>query len=448
MALHSTSYIRDMVGHSPNNMLQLRTDEVQVFNRMGVDSKRRISFPSRLADIRETAWLKENEMREEREDNNNNGWRRIKVCVEDSSKEVSPTKESDTQGHVMFTYHNVQRKNCLLEEMEEENQDLVTNLKLKSGKSENVKNRRKSDLNSVKNLQAEARRRFSVGDPCFQYPSNPYVDSPPSLYIAPPDRLNYILEEEEETRKEDDNWNDKNIIIEEEDFEGYEECCDDVSNYIVEEEDDEEMRRIPIVIENSLQESRQRRNTRIEDTNSIRELIKDLSSELDQLKQNRQLLENLKNNTTNRIKKVEKSVTTYAELVGEFHGDRFDNQNVGDSLQDSLGNNLDLTTNFKPIHSVNELDKKDDYKEIVIKRKVEDKNGDIEDDEKYELMSDPSSCDELWLLPQQVLAMDVELLQEELSFSCSPRELLRFARASPSKSTFWMYSVQGRLRAC
>ena len=28
-----------------------------------------------------------------------------------------------------------------------------------------------------------------------------------------------------------------------------------------------------------------------------------------------------------------------------------------------------------------------------------------------ELMSDPSSCDELWLLPQQVLAMDVDLLQ-------------------------------------
>ena len=31
-----------------------------------------------------------------------------------------------------------------------------------------------------------------------------------------------------------------------------------------------------------------------------------------------------------------------------------------------------------------------------------------------ELMSDPSSCDELWLLPQQVLAMDVDLLQVKI----------------------------------
>merc|ERR1711974_357702 len=71
-----------------------------------------------------------------------------------------------------------------------------------------------------------------------------------------------------------------------------------------------------------------------------------------------------------------------------------------------------------------------------------------------ELMSDPSSCDELWLLPQQVLAMDVDLLQAELPLSRSSSEDLRpedlrFARASPSKSTFWMYSVvQGRLRSC
>merc|ERR1712083_850380 len=73
-----------------------------------------------------------------------------------------------------------------------------------------------------------------------------------------------------------------------------------------------------------------------------------------------------------------------------------------------------------------------------------------------ELMSDLSSCDELWLLPQQVLAMDVDLLQAELPLSRSSAaaedqrsEDLRFARASPSKSTFWMYSVvQGRLRSC
>merc|ERR550532_2980267 len=39
-----------------------------------------------------------------------------------------------------------------------------------------------------------------------------------------------------------------------------------------------------------------------------------------------------------------------------------------------------------------------------------------------ELMSDPSSCDELWLLPQQVLAIDVDLLQAELPLSRSSTE--------------------------
>jgi len=65
-----------------------------------------------------------------------------------------------------------------------------------------------------------------------------------------------------------------------------------------------------------------------------------------------------------------------------------------------------------------------------------------------ELMSDPSSCDELWLLPQQVLAMDVDDLQASCPLPSNSQEDLRFARASPSKSTFWMYTVQGRLRAC
>ena len=74
-------YVRDTLEHNPDTMFQLRLDEVQVFNRsvrrspllaaltsrfqknsepsvttfnlrMGVESKRRLSFPSRLADIR------------------------------------------------------------------------------------------------------------------------------------------------------------------------------------------------------------------------------------------------------------------------------------------------------------------------------------------------------------------------------------------------------------
>merc|ERR1719220_136227 len=65
-------------------MFQLRLDEVQVFNRMGVESKRRLSFPSRLADIRESAWQQEQaRMRQGRD--RDDGWRRIQVCVEDNS---------------------------------------------------------------------------------------------------------------------------------------------------------------------------------------------------------------------------------------------------------------------------------------------------------------------------------------------------------------------------
>jgi len=106
------------------------------------------------------------------------------------------------------------------------------------------------------------------------------------------------------------------------------------------------------------------------------------------------------------------------------------------------------------IGKAREREEKEEYEQ---EEEVEDEEAEEEEEEeevedrgeeKYELMSDPSACDELWLLPQQVLAMDVDLLQAELSLPSTSREGLRFARASPSKSTFWMYTVQGRLRAC
>ena len=33
MALHSSEYVRETLGHTRDSMLHLRTDEVQVFNR-------------------------------------------------------------------------------------------------------------------------------------------------------------------------------------------------------------------------------------------------------------------------------------------------------------------------------------------------------------------------------------------------------------------------------
>jgi len=190
-----------------------------------------------------------------------------------------------------------------------------------------------------------------VGDPCFQFPSQPYVESPATLYIQPEDRLNYILEEEEtedEVEDEEERFGEEEeritFTIEEED----EECerfpvneCEDTPSYIVEEEEQEE-RVIPILIEEEarmkntwkldqnfppkerLVEShdsltrqeraaaigeivrsqqrevgaRLRRNTREESVSAIGDLIKDLSAELEQLKQNRRVLESLRRHST------------------------------------------------------------------------------------------------------------------------------------------------------
>merc|ERR1719400_2400531 len=218
--------------------------------------------------------------------------------------------------------------------------------------------RKVSPRSTVKSLQAEARRRFSVGDPCFQFPSQPYVESPATLYIQPEDRLNYILEEEE---TEDEEEEERGISeeeeeeritfsIEEEDEEEEDcerfpvnECDEDTPSYTVEEEEEEqEERLIPIMIEeeetswenfspsyskDSAEESkpthdsltsderaaaiseivrsqqrevgvRLRRNTREESVSAIGDLIKDLSAELEQLKQNRRVLESLRRHST------------------------------------------------------------------------------------------------------------------------------------------------------
>jgi len=444
MALHSSRYVRDTLEHNPDTMFQLRLDEVQVFNRMGVESKRRLSFPSRLADIRESAWQQEQaRMRQGRD--RDDGWRRIQVCVEESgsdeeerrgngrdgkgndkspgdrfpsshflerrrsykSQQKRPSSSSVYQEHgsrcdsgyhhgmvgsgssayrehgmtkppALFSYHNVQKKSCLVEELEEseteeeerevyeeEKEELFESEEEEEEESEANEEeeekevswfpggigRKMSPSSSVKGLQAEARRRFSVGDPCFQFPSQPYVESPATLYIQPEDRLNYILEEEEtedEVEDEEERFGEEEeritFTIEEED----EECerfpvneCEDTPSYIVEEEEQEE-RVIPILIEEErrmentwkldqnfppkerLVEShdsltrqeraaaigeivrsqqrevgaRLRRNTREESVSAIGDLIKDLSAELEQLKQNRRVLESLRRHST------------------------------------------------------------------------------------------------------------------------------------------------------
>jgi len=634
MSLHSGSYIRDMVGHQPTNMFQLRTDEVQVFNRMGVENKRRISFPSRLADIRESVWLQEKERKEE-SDNNNNGWRRIQVSIEPGITRENGHTRPLVEEPVLFTYHNVQNKSCLVEEVEEE-EDEEEEEEWDSEKEDQDREERRNRISSfgdVRDIQTEARRRFSVGDPCFQFPAHPYFDRSSDLYIQHHDRLNYIVEEEEgrsrkmgyywkegERFSEEEDEEEVTLSLEEEEEEIEEEIeesytvgnCDDETSYIVEEEEDE-MRTIPIVIEQRDFERKPRRtNSRVEDTSSIGELIKDLSEELAQLKRNREMLETLKQ-SSGKCQGKEKKITTYAELVerldggdggscGEMadinrwretqryqhnnrcgdrnrHGNRnrqerrngfgerngfcernglgerngFDERNGfggrnglsernglrerscsvernsfverngfgkrnhstdrirwgdrnrledknsyadksryrnknpphdknsrGDKISfvDSVHHRVDKTsivdklpprpelrmdrTRFYNgnIGKAREREQKEEYEQEEeedeerddeeAEDEEEEDEEEVEDrgEEKYELMSDPSACDELWLLPQQVLAMDVDLLQAELSLPSTSREGLRFARASPSKSTFWMYTVQGRLRAC
>jgi len=661
MALHSSRYVRDTLEHNPDTMFQLRLDEVQVFNRMGVESKRRLSFPSRLADIRESAWQQEQtRMRQGRD--RDDGWRRIQVCVEESGSDEeengrggkgndkstgdrfppshilerrrsykSQQKSSAFEEHglrcetgfhhgsgsaayrehgmtkppALFSYHNVQKKSCLVEESEwseteeEEEREVYEEEKEELFESEDEESeanegegekevsrwggigRKMSPSSSVKGLQAEARRRFSVGDPCFQFPSQPYVESPATLYIQPEDRLNYILEEEEtEDEVEDERFGEEEeritFTIEEED----EECerfpvneCEDIPSYTVEEEEQEE-RVIPILIEEErrmentwkldqnfppkqqLVEShdsltrqeraaaigeivrsqqrevgaRLRRNTREESVSAIGDLIKDLSAELEQLKQNRRVLESLRRHSTTekppvmskppkgqnsgstggstllvaerRRKPSQKrsEFTTYADLLetmctrpsaaahqqspsrrhssvvlptsssSQLRGESKRFSTAGGSLLSSASRvvqeeepacetyscdqlvTITKSLSLDSLNSVSSHSPLSSSSPSLSSESMTDLGS--EQSTESELMSDPSSCDELWLLPQQVLAMDVDLLQAELPLSRSSTEDLRpedlrFARASPSKSTFWMYSVvQGRLRSC
>jgi len=102
MALHSSRYVRDTLEHDPNTMFQLRLDEVQVFDRMGVQSKRRLSFPSRLADIRESAWQQEQaRMRQGRD--RDDGWRRIQEVLRNKgllSKYAGKPKEQEVHSSI------------------------------------------------------------------------------------------------------------------------------------------------------------------------------------------------------------------------------------------------------------------------------------------------------------------------------------------------------------
>merc|ERR1719278_2331798 len=170
-----------------------------------------------------------------------------------------------TKPPALFSYHNVQKKSCLVEELEEseteeEEREVYEEEKEELFESEEEEEsevneeeeekevswfpggigRKMSPSSSVKGLQAEARRRFSVGDPCFQFPSQPYVESPATLYIQPEDRLNYILEEEEtEDEVEDERFGEEQeritFTIEEED----EECERFPVNECEDEDEDE-----------------------------------------------------------------------------------------------------------------------------------------------------------------------------------------------------------------
>merc|ERR1719397_388391 len=289
---------------------------------------------------------------------------------------------------------------------------------------------------------------------------------------------------------------------------------------------------------------RLRRNTREESVSAIGDLIKDLSAELEQLKQNRQVLESLRRHSTTteappvmskppkgqnsgstggsrlpmmgeqrRRKPPRAEFTTYADLLETMctsppnaatQRQRSPTSRRHSSVVLPTSSSLLMRENSKPsrpkrfstsgsgslLSSIaacpvvkEEEPACETYScdQLVIKAKSLSCNsldsssshsppsspssspsssdsmadlGSEQSTSESELMSDPSSCDELWLLPQQVLAMDVDLLQAELPLSRSSTEDLRpedlrFARASPSKSTFWMYSVvQGRLRSC
>lgn len=425
-----------------------------------------------------------------------------------------------------------------------------------------------------------------MGDPCFQFPSQPYVEPPTTLYIQPEDRLNYILEEGETEDEEEENEEERiTFTIEEDDEEECEkfplsEFDEDTPSYTVSEEEEQEERVIPILIEEEENQrvenswrldqnkeqshesltreeraaaigeivrsqqrevgARLRRNTREESVSAIGDLIKDLSAELEQLKQNRRVLESLRrqsstekppnvmskppkgqNSTGSRLTTSERrrkaplrkaEFTTYADLLSEtmctpasaprqspsrrhssvvlptsssplmrgveskpLQPKRF--STAGGSLLsssvcrvvreeeepacetyscDQLVTKVIKSLSCNSLNSCNSISSHSPPSSSPSLSPSESLTdlGSEQSQTESELMSDPSSCDELWLLPQQVLAIDIDLLQAELPLSRSSTEDLRpedlrFARASPSKSTFWMYSVvQGRLRSC
>lgn len=266
-----------------------------------------------------------------------------------------------------------------------------------------------------------------MGDPCFQFPTHPYIAPPSFLQITSQERLNYIVEEtenkngkgaeilHEKKNKERDGEQMMGLKREGTFIVRDRQKC---KSYLMEEEAGD-MMPIPTVIEECKAEGKQRRNTRVEDTNSICELIKDLSEELDQLKRNRQLLENIRGNSATSSDKIEQKFISYAKLVDKLNGDSCDKFPAKPTEL-----SLNRTTKAQSIFTVDELDRdheKENCDDVVTSNteeqmkllgKVgEDEEDDEQDVENYELMSDPSSGDELWLLPQQVLTMDVELLQ-------------------------------------
>ena len=243
--------------------------------------------------------------------------------------------------------------------------------------------------------------------------------------------------------------------------------------------------------------SRLRRNTRDESVSAIGDLIKDLSAELEQLKENRRVLESLRRHSSTEAPVVAKppkgqssgggvisdrvrrpparaEFTTYADLLETMcktstppahrqssstaHRQPVTSRRHSSvvipktsslvSNQQDINKKLFPTKRFSPTRgslignafplvkeekeqvfetyscdqlvtrrslSVDSLDSATSHSPSSSKsslsstESMSDTGSDLSSES--ELMSDPASCDELWLLPQQVLAMDVDLLQ-------------------------------------
>eukprot|EP00092_Neocalanus_flemingeri_P047978 GFUD01054579.1.p1 GENE.GFUD01054579.1~~GFUD01054579.1.p1 ORF type:complete len:584 (+),score=154.31 GFUD01054579.1:286-2037(+) len=216
MSLHSSDYIRDLVGHVPSKVLSLRQDEVSVFYRMNTQGRRRVSLPSKLSgitekensdgsDMHESLKMSYSQMKnklDELEEYNQNLENKLHSIFNSISTSV---KKAERSGDPLIE-HSDNLKHIIIEE---DCNDLRTDREIINQSSFTVTNVKldKSQIDAVKEDEAEQRKLIIPKTPRIEISK---LDSPeevnkyhPELYetsriMSSNQELTNIVEDEEE----------------------------------------------------------------------------------------------------------------------------------------------------------------------------------------------------------------------------------------------------------